>query len=317
MGFFDRLNLDDISRKLNDLGQEAFNQGAALAGTAKNKVKSADVERQLNNKYAELGRAYFQNLGDNVPEEQKELVAQIKDLITQVEFYKNEARREKGIILCPKCGAEVTMGTMYCSACGSVVPQPGVVQSVTCPQCGRSLPAGTQFCTGCGTNVSSVAPVASQMPLGQVDLNGGTISSFAPPVTQQPAQTFNSAPVTQQPAPTFNSAPATQQPAPTFNPAPAIQQPAPTFDPAPAAPNFLTKQPEAPATQQPAPTFNPAPAAPNFLTKQPEAPAAQQPAPTFDPAPAAPQQMGGIPQGGPGGFAMDIDTSVVYGNTNN
>ena len=306
MGFF-----DDISKKLTAVGQEAFNQASDLAGTARNKVKTADLERQLNNVFSELGKKYYETIKDNVPAEYAELVTRIKDLSVQVEQYRAEARRERGVTVCPKCGAEVPMGTSFCSACGATVPQPGTVATVVCPSCGTSLAAGTAFCTACGTNVQQVQPTITQMPLGQVDLSSGSISSMQAPVTQPPmtAQPMQ-APVTQPPMTAQPmQAPVTQPPmtaqpmqAPVTQP-PMTAQPmqAPVTQPPvtaqPVAVNFLTKQPEAPAA---------APAAvPNLLTKQPEAPAA---------APAAPT-AGGFPQGGSSAMAMDIDTKTVYGDT--
>ena len=298
MGLFDRLNnlnFDDITKKLNEVSQEAFNQGANLAGTAKNKVKSADIERQLNNAYAELGKKLFASVKDNPSEDIKEIITRINDLNTQAEYYRNEARKERGITLCPNCGAEVTYGTAYCSSCGSAVPQPGVITSVKCPGCGADLPLGTAFCTTCGTNVQNVQPTAVQMPLGQINIAGGAISSapnimqpMAAPAAVSPMAAPNTVPpmaapvtippVTAQPtsAPSLslNKAPET-----TVNPvsaAPATAQPT-------AAPALsLNKAPETPAAPVTVPPVTAQPtAAPSIsLNKAPET--------TINPVSAAP-----------------------------
>ncbi len=387
MGLFDRLNLNDISSKLNDIAQSAIDQGSNFVGSTKSNFRLGDLEKQLSKLYAELGKKYYEQIKDAPAQEDQGTVTQIKDLLAQVEIEKAEARRLNGMLLCPNCGSDVPAGTVYCSKCGAVVPQPGVVSSVKCPGCGASLPAGTQFCTSCGTNVSNVQPTATQMPLGQVSMTGGAISSesfaSAPQTFAQPAapQTFAAAPAaaataaaqtfTAQPAPVQPAAPVTVTPQ-TFQPtapvtvapdflakqpepaAPAAQPAAPVTAapqtvqptaPVTVAPDFLAKQPEpaAPAAQPAAPvtvapqTVQPTASvtvAPDFLAKQPEpaAPAAQPAAPvtvapqtvqptapvtqqTFTPAAPATQQPSGFPNGGPGSFKMDIDTSPVFGST--
>lgn len=215
MGFF-----DDISRKLTAVGQEAISQGSALAGSARTKMRLSDLERQLNGAYAELGRQFFDASQEAPSEEYMKPFARIKDLSAQIESCRADLRREKGVSLCPKCGAEVPLGSSFCSVCGSTIPQPAPMQqpapymTVKCPQCGAEHPNGTAFCTSCGTNLQDVAPTAPSAPLGAMNSNSGSIStpsSFgAPaPMNQQPAAP---APMTQQPSgfpqggPGFNGA---------------------------------------------------------------------------------------------------------------
>ena len=56
----------------------------------------------------------------------------------------------KGMIQCPKCGAELEKGARFCVQCGYELPVP--VKKV-CAGCGAELQEGAKFCTKCGTKV--------------------------------------------------------------------------------------------------------------------------------------------------------------------
>ena len=51
--------LDDLSKKLTMVGQEAASQTKAFAETTRINAKISDEERQINAYYTQLGRIYF------------------------------------------------------------------------------------------------------------------------------------------------------------------------------------------------------------------------------------------------------------------
>ncbi len=223
MGF-----LDNITKKLNEVSQEVISQGSSIAGTAKNKMGMAGVDKQLTVVYAELGKKYFESTRNNPPAEYAELFQKIKDLLVQVEFYKAETRRERGLVVCPKCGAEVQMGVAFCSNCGNTMPPVDMTQQqsgyqpymiVQCPQCGVELPNGTAFCTSCGANLQNVQPKAPSMPLGAVNLgtNNGSFSTPTPSVSIPQMQSTPMPPMQSAPMPPMPPAPPVPMPTPIPN----------------------------------------------------------------------------------------------------
>lgn len=49
---------------------------------------------------------------------------------------------------CPQCGAPYSAGVMFCSKCGSKLPDPASVG--VCKHCGARNEPGSRFCAGCG-----------------------------------------------------------------------------------------------------------------------------------------------------------------------
>jgi membrane protease subunit (stomatin/prohibitin family) len=62
------------------------------------------------------------------------------------------------LVLCPKCGAQNTLGTKFCGNCGSSLTP---VAKIKCPKCGAENPATQKFCGNCG---SSLKPEEIECP---------------------------------------------------------------------------------------------------------------------------------------------------------
>ena len=75
-------------------------------------------------------------------------------------------------MICPKCGASVNDGALFCTVCGAkmvsepaempapeVRPEP-VAMAVpnVCPKCGTPRTGNEKFCTGCGAPLTNAAP---------------------------------------------------------------------------------------------------------------------------------------------------------------
>jgi membrane protease subunit (stomatin/prohibitin family) len=51
------------------------------------------------------------------------------------------------LVICPKCGAQNTLGTKFCGNCGSSLAP---VAKVKCPKCGADNPETQKYCGNCG-----------------------------------------------------------------------------------------------------------------------------------------------------------------------
>ena len=112
MGFFDELG-DSIVKTTKDLGKMAQNTGDITKLTYDKKVK----EQELTKLYEKLGKKYYEDHKD----EESEDIQEIKACELRLQEIADEIMKVKGGTSCPKCGALVKTGAMYCSSCGEKI----------------------------------------------------------------------------------------------------------------------------------------------------------------------------------------------------
>ncbi|WP_302588294.1 zinc ribbon domain-containing protein [uncultured Ruminococcus sp.] len=254
----------DLGKKISDTTQSVVEKTKTSTDTMRLNGLISDEERNVQRIYAEIGRKYMELHGADGDPDFAGLMQEYQTSKAKMEEYRSQIRRNKHLLICAGCGAEIPETVLYCTRCGAENPvgkrlaeeqrqreeaeraareadlQAAAVpqtepQPEFCARCGQPRTAGAMFCTFCG-------------------------AQFVPPVAAAP----------ESPAPEAT-------PAPTAPAAPAPESPAPEAAPAPEAP-------EAPAPESPAPEAAPAPAAP-------EAPAPAAPELELPPAeekPAAP-----------------------------
>ncbi len=252
----------DLGKKISDTTQSVVEKTKISTDTMRLNGLISDEERNVQRIYAEIGRKYMELHGADGDPDFAGLMQEYQTSKAKMEEYRSQIRRNKHLLICAGCGAEIPETVLYCTRCGAENPvgkrlaeeqrqreeaeraareadlQAAAVpqtepQPEFCARCGQPRTAGAMFCTFCG-------------------------AQFVPPVAAAP----------ESPAP--EAAPAPAAPA-----ASAPESPAPAAAPAPVAP-------EAPAPEAPAPEAALAPAAP-------EASVPESPAPEAAPAPAAPE----------------------------
>ena len=242
----------DLGKKISDTTQSVVEKTKTSTDTLRLNGLISDEERNVQRIYAEIGRKYMELHGADGDPDFAGLMQEYQTSKAKMEEYRSQIRRNKHLLICAGCGAEIPETVLYCTRCGAENPvgkrlaeeqrqreeaeraareadlQAAAVpqtepQPEFCARCGQPRTAGAMFCTFCG-------------------------AQFVPPVAAAPAPVAPAAPE-----------------------APAPESPAPEAAPAPVAP-------EAPAPESPAPEAAPAPAAPELelppAEEKPAAPAA-------------------------------------------
>lgn len=277
----------DLGKKISDTTQSVVEKTKTSTDIMRLNGLISDEERNVQRIYAEIGRKYMELHGADGDPDFAGLMQEYQTSKAKMEEYRSQIRRNKHLLICAGCGAEIPETVLYCTRCGAENPvgkrlaeeqrqreeaeraareadlqaaaiPPTEPQPEFCARCGQPRTAGAMFCTFCG-------------------------AQFVPPVAAAPVEPPAApvAPAAPAPAPAEPEASAPESPAPEAAPAPAApeapvpESPAPEAAPAPAAP-------ESPAPEVPAPEAVPAPA-------EPEASAPEAPAPEAAPAPAEPE----------------------------
>ena len=248
----------DLGKKISDTTQSVVEKTKTSTDTMRLNGLISDEERNVQRIYAEIGRKYMELHGADGDPDFAGLMQEYQTSKAKMEEYRSQIRRNKHLLICAGCGAEIPETVLYCTRCGAENPvgkrlaeeqrqreeaeraareadlQAAAVpqtepQPEFCARCGQPRTAGAMFCTFCG-------------------------AQFVPPVAAAP----------ESPAPEAT-------PAPTAPAAPAPESPAPEAAPAPVAP-------EASAPESPAPEAALTPAAPELelppAEEKPAAPAA-------------------------------------------
>lgn len=114
MGFF-----DDINKIVSDLGEKTLQKTKEISDVARFNTFVADEERKLNSAYCQIGKMYIAKYGNNCDEEFAALISTVAECTEKIKEYKSQICEIKGVQPCPNCGAEISRGFTFCSACGS------------------------------------------------------------------------------------------------------------------------------------------------------------------------------------------------------
>ncbi len=112
MGLLDDLS-EGIANTTRDLGKMVENAGDMTKLQYDKKVK----EGELLKLYEKLGKKFYEEHKDEDLEDIKE----IKAVTLRIKEISDDIMALKGGQACPKCGALVKNGSMYCSACGEKI----------------------------------------------------------------------------------------------------------------------------------------------------------------------------------------------------
>ena len=237
----------DLGKKISDTTQSVVEKTKTSTDTLRLNGLISDEERNVQRIYAEIGKKYMELHGADGDPDFAGLMQEYQTSKAKMEEYRSQIRRNKHLLICAGCGAEIPETVLYCTRCGAENPvgkrlaeeqrqreeaeraareadlqaaavPPTEPQPEFCARCGQPRTAGAMFCTFCG-------------------------AQFVPPVAAAPAPVAPAAPAPESPAPEVAPAPAAPE-------APAPESPAPEAAPAPVAP-------EAPAPESPAPEAAP------------------------------------------------------------
>lgn len=215
----------DLGKKISDTTQSVVEKTKISTDTMRLNGLISDEERNVQRIYAEIGRKYMELHGADGDPDFAGLMQEYQTSKAKMEEYRSQIRRNKHLLICAGCGAEIPETVLYCTRCGAENPvgkrlaeeqrqreeaeraareadlQAAAVpqtepQPEFCARCGQPRTAGAMFCTFCG-------------------------AQFVPPVAAAPAP---AAPAPESPAPEA-------APAPSAPEAPAPESPAPEAAP--------------------------------------------------------------------------------------
>lgn len=150
MSFF-----EEIGRRVTDAGKGVSKQAKNFADTARLNSSVEAEQRLIEQKYAEIGNAYYAAHKDDAEAEFAAQIEAIRQSEQKIAQWKEQILQIKGVIKCPSCGADIPYNSQFCGACGAKIVReaPAPVETApakTCPQCGAPANDSDRFCNKCG-----------------------------------------------------------------------------------------------------------------------------------------------------------------------
>jgi uncharacterized membrane protein YvbJ len=113
--------LENISKKVTEVAQVAAKKSSEVVEITKLNISINTEEDKIQKLYEEIGRIvynYFKSQ-ENVPDELKEVCAEIQQSETNIKNHKRRILEIKSLKLCGNCGAELGEDVNFCPQCGA------------------------------------------------------------------------------------------------------------------------------------------------------------------------------------------------------
>ena len=166
--------LDDIDKKLTNLGQGAIQKTKEVTDSAKLSSSIKNLEGQKKDAMADLGAICYRKCRESGKESDPEeagVIARIDELERQLSDLRGQLQRVKGVIFCPSCHAQISPDSAFCNVCGAKIEHPAPAPAPTpqsgevCHNCGAPIEPDQVFCVNCGTKIERKEPIPEPQPV--------------------------------------------------------------------------------------------------------------------------------------------------------
>ena len=153
--------ISKIGKTITNKTQDVVQGTKDLVEVARINSLIAEERRKIEGLYSQLGKSYYEQSLSGAADfaALNDLCREITDANQRIAEYNEQILQIKGVRQCPFCGAEVSSGAAFCSACGKNVSGQAEAQQASdqkakfCPGCGSELAEGSVFCSNCGQKV--------------------------------------------------------------------------------------------------------------------------------------------------------------------
>lgn len=149
--------LDEIGKKITSAGQSTVQFTKDMTDVARLNSQIAEEETKQNTAYYQIGKLYFSKHQTDYEDDFTAMMNSIVESEKKIKDCRHQISVIKGIVVCPRCGAENPVGSAFCTSCGEAIPKEASPISENmrkCESCGAVVPKDSRFCTSCGKPMS-------------------------------------------------------------------------------------------------------------------------------------------------------------------
>lgn len=191
MSFFDKLG-----KTVTDTANSVVEKTKSSTDTIRLNNRISEEERNINAAFLSIGKKYVELHPNDAEAAYSEYLDTIVQSQQKIAEYQEQIRKNKHLLLCKNCGAEIPEAVLFCTKCGTENPvgkqmaeeraareaaeraamqQAAAAQQSAaaaagevCPNCGKPKIPGAMFCTSCGMRYvtpQAAAPAAAPTPV--------------------------------------------------------------------------------------------------------------------------------------------------------
>ncbi|MBQ9922321.1 MAG: hypothetical protein IJO52_09040 [Clostridia bacterium] len=113
--------MDEIKRKLSDLGHDALREARKIKDTASLAIDIAAEEDRLKSHYIALGKLYYKLHAADPEEAMAEKCNTVEKSEKKLCHMRKQLSAYRGVARCEGCGKEIKGDTVFCPYCGKEV----------------------------------------------------------------------------------------------------------------------------------------------------------------------------------------------------
>lgn len=131
MGKFDTF-FDDAVVNAKAAASAVSKKAVTFYDASKHKISAAEIRGEINKKLKELGKITYKSEvhGTDLFAEKEQLIAEIKELIENLNIINGHIAAIKSQRKCPQCEARVPKNSVFCNICGTKLEEASAEQAV-------------------------------------------------------------------------------------------------------------------------------------------------------------------------------------------
>lgn len=119
------MDLERWSSRLTRTGRQMGSRMKEAADVIALRQRKVSAESKLYDIYAEIGKKFYEEYegGELSPGMQAAFV-RAEGLEAEIASLEKAVQEKRGVKICPVCGAEMGLDAVFCSSCGTRMPEP-------------------------------------------------------------------------------------------------------------------------------------------------------------------------------------------------
>lgn len=114
---------NNLGKTISEKSKDATKKAKEMAEIVRLNGQINTEEDKLRKQYQAIGKAYFEAHKADEESVFTDNFREIEEAEAKIAQYKAEVTKLKGVGVCPNCGAEIKLGTLFCSTCGEKLYQ--------------------------------------------------------------------------------------------------------------------------------------------------------------------------------------------------